>query len=77
MPDSVPPAIGNSFASVVPYAVCMGFCWFIRTLLNIDVVAVLMGLPLAHAIFSCASHEIEITCVHRGAVMVDARSIKQ
>lgn len=44
MPDSVPPAIGNSFASVVPYAVCMGVCWFIRTLLNIDVVAVLMGL---------------------------------
>ena len=44
MPDSVPPAIGNSFAAVVPYAVCMGTCWFIRTLLNIDVVAVLMGL---------------------------------
>lgn len=44
LPEQVPPAIGNSFASIVPYTVVLGTCWIIRTLLNIDLVAVLMGL---------------------------------
>ena len=44
LPEQVPPAIGNSFAAIVPYAVVLGICWLIRTMLNIDLVAVLMGL---------------------------------
>jgi hypothetical protein len=44
LPEQVPPAIGNSFAAIVPYAVVLGICWVIRTMLNIDLVAVLMGL---------------------------------
>lgn len=43
MPDSVPPNIGNSFASLVPYAVCFTICWVIRTLLGFDMVTWMMG----------------------------------
>ena len=34
MPDSVPPQIGNSFGSILPYVAVLGVCWVIRTLLN-------------------------------------------
>ncbi|MBQ9317873.1 MAG: PTS sugar transporter subunit IIC [Atopobiaceae bacterium] len=49
MPEMVPPQIGNSFAAIVPYAAVLGVCWIIRTLLNIDLIAILMGVlaPLA------------------------------
>lgn len=43
LPDSVPPNIGNSFASLVPYAVCFTICWVIRTLIGFDMVAWMMG----------------------------------
>lgn len=59
LPASVPPAIGNSFASLVPYAVCFAICWLIRCVLDIDLVAVVMGLlaPLIKGtdnVFFCA-----------------------
>mgnify|MGYP002624558582 CR=1 FL=1 len=38
LPDSVPPAIANSFVALIPSFVIVFFCWFIRNLLNIDVV---------------------------------------
>lgn len=44
LPDSVPPTIGNTFASLVPYAVCFTICWVVRTLLEFDMVAWLSGL---------------------------------
>lgn len=44
MPDSVPPTIGNSFAALVPYAVCFTIGWLVRTVFEIDLVAVVMGL---------------------------------
>lgn len=43
MPEGVPPQIGNSFGAILPYATVLGVCWVIRTLLDIDPVAVLMG----------------------------------
>ena len=42
MPDSVPPNIGNSFAALVPFAVCLGVAWGIRTLIGFDMVGWLM-----------------------------------
>lgn len=36
LPDSVPPAIGNSFSSLIPYALIAFICWGIRTLMNFD-----------------------------------------
>ena len=49
MPEQVPPQIGNSFAAIVPYAIVLGVCWIIRTLMNIDLIAILMSVlaPLA------------------------------
>ncbi len=44
LPESVPPQIGNSFGSILPYMAVLGICWVIRTLLGIDPVAALMGL---------------------------------
>lgn len=41
MPESVPPAIGNAFTSLIPFAVVLTVCWFIRTLLDFDLVAFL------------------------------------
>lgn len=41
LPDSVPPAIGNAFTSLIPYAVVIVICWFIRTMLNFDAVTFL------------------------------------
>ena len=36
MPASVPPNIGNSFAAIFPYAASFTLAWFIRTILNFD-----------------------------------------
>ena len=43
MPDSVPPNIGNSFAALIPYAVCFTACWIVRDLLEFDTVTWLMN----------------------------------
>lgn len=37
LPDSVPPAIGDSFSAVIPYAIVALVCWTIRTLLDFDI----------------------------------------
>lgn len=36
MPESVPPAVGQAFSSLIPYAVVAVFYWFIRTILHFD-----------------------------------------
>ena len=36
LPDSVPPAIGNSFSALIPFIITAAVCWFIRTIMNID-----------------------------------------
>lgn len=41
MPEGVPPAVGNAFASLIPFAVVLLICWVIRTALNFDFVAFL------------------------------------
>lgn len=42
LPDSVPPNIGNSFAALVPFAVCFSIAWGICTLIGFDMVSWLM-----------------------------------
>lgn len=37
LPDSVPPAIGDSFSAVIPYAFVAIECWSIRTMLDFDI----------------------------------------
>lgn len=39
MPDSVPPNIGNAFTALIPYSVIIFIAWFIRQILNFDMVA--------------------------------------
>ncbi|OXT05741.1 PTS lactose/cellobiose family IIC subunit [Thermoanaerobacterium thermosaccharolyticum] len=39
MPASVPPNIGNAFASLIPYAVSVAVAWLIRDIINFDMVA--------------------------------------
>ncbi len=39
MPDSVPDNVGAAFTSLIPYAVIISACWLIRTVLNIDLIA--------------------------------------
>lgn len=36
MPESVPPAVGQAFSSLIPYAVVAVFYWFIRTILQFE-----------------------------------------
>lgn len=36
LPDSVPPNVGNSFAMLVPMAVVIVICWFIRSIIGFD-----------------------------------------
>lgn len=43
MPEAVPPNVGNAFASMIPYAVCFGICWIVRTLIGFDMVTWLVG----------------------------------
>jgi PTS system cellobiose-specific IIC component len=44
MPASVPPNIGNSFAAIFPYAASFTLAWFVRTILNFDMLKWLNGL---------------------------------
>lgn len=37
MPDSVPPAIADSFSAVIPYFIITLICWGVRTLMNINI----------------------------------------
>ena len=37
LPESVPPAIADSFSAVIPYGLVALTCWFIRTILNFDI----------------------------------------
>lgn len=37
LPDSVPPAIGDSFSAVIPYAIIALICWTVRTILDFDI----------------------------------------
>lgn len=39
LPDSVPPAIGNAFSSLIPFVVIFTLCWIVRTILEFDLVA--------------------------------------
>ena len=41
MPEGVPPAVGNAFSSLIPFAIVLLICWAIRTALNFDFVAFL------------------------------------
>ncbi len=36
LPDNVPPAIGNSFSSLIPYFFIALICWIIRTIIGLD-----------------------------------------
>ncbi|NLC97187.1 MAG: PTS sugar transporter subunit IIC [Erysipelotrichaceae bacterium] len=44
LPDSVPPNIGNVFTALIPYGIVMTIAWFIRTMVNIDLVDVFSNL---------------------------------
>ncbi len=38
MPAGVPPAVGAAFTSLIPFAIVLGICWIVRTMLNFDFV---------------------------------------
>lgn len=38
MPAGVPPAVGNAFTSLIPFALILTICWLIRTILDFDLV---------------------------------------
>lgn len=38
MPDGVPPAVGNAFSALIPYAIVFVLTWLVRTVLGFDLV---------------------------------------
>lgn len=46
LPDSVPPAIADSFSAIIPYLFTVLICWLIRTIAGIDIPNVVMGMLL-------------------------------
>ena len=44
LPDSVPPAIADSFSAIIPYLFAALVCWGIRTVAGIDIPTVILGL---------------------------------
>ena len=44
MPDGVPPAVGQAFSSIVPFAVVGIVFWFIRTILQFDIMSFMQTL---------------------------------
>lgn len=62
LPSSVPPAISDSFSSIVPYLFIVVICWGLRTLLNINIPEFIgtMLLPL----FSAADNIFVFTFAH-------------
>lgn len=38
LPDSVPPSIGRAFVALVPYTIIIALAWFVRIILNFDMV---------------------------------------
>ena len=46
LPDSVPPAIANSFSSIIPYFIMALICWGVRTLAGINIPALVGQLLL-------------------------------
>lgn len=51
LPDSVPPAISDSFSAIIPYLFVTVICWGLRTLMGINIPAVIedMLLPVLSA----------------------------
>lgn len=51
LPDSVPPAISESFSSIIPYFLIALICWGIRTIIGLDIPALVgeMLLPVMSA----------------------------
>lgn len=58
LPDSVPPAIGNSFSSLIPYFFVATFCWIVRTIMNFDLSQWLTDvmLPVLGAADNCVTY---------------------
>lgn len=58
LPDSVPPAIGNSFSALIPYAITAIICWVVRTIMNIDLAQVFADslLPILGAADNCFTY---------------------
>lgn len=46
LPDSVPPAIADSFSAIIPYLFVVLICWLVRTIAGVDIPSVVMGLLL-------------------------------
>lgn len=60
LPDSVPPAIGNSFSSLIPYFIIATLCWGIRTLLSFDLASFFADalLPILGAADNCFTYTL-------------------
>lgn len=60
LPDSVPPAIGNSFSALIPFIITAAVCWFIRTIMNIDLAELFTEslLPLLGAADNCFTYTL-------------------
>lgn len=59
LPDSVPPAIADSFSAIIPYFVTAIICWGLRTILNVNIPE-LVGTMLL-PIFSAADNVFVFT----------------
>jgi PTS system, lactose/cellobiose family IIC component len=62
LPDSVPPAIADSFSAIIPYLFTTIICWGLRTIMNVNVPQLVgeMLLPL----FSAADNIFVFTLAH-------------
>ncbi len=58
LPDSVPPAIGNSFSALIPYGITALVCWLIRTAMNLDLATMCTEvlIPILGAADNCVSY---------------------
>lgn len=62
MPESVPPAISNTFSAIIPYFITTLICWGVRTLLSIDIPTLIGEMLLP--VFSAADNVFVFTFAH-------------
>ncbi len=62
LPDSVPPAIANTFSSIIPYFITTLICWGFRTILNLNIPSLIETMLLP--IFSAADNIFVFSLAH-------------
>ncbi len=62
LPDSVPPAISDSFSAIIPYFFVTLVCWGLRTLIGVNIPSLISTMLLP--IFSAADNVFVFTLAH-------------